>query len=95
MHVLLSLVEHGLLRQDRADLHLGFPHALHVQFDDLRRSPVVTVGGDDSHVLHLLYGVRVPPEAGGVPCKALRRCLHLGEELLRRLPLDAQCLPSK
>jgi hypothetical protein len=29
-----------------------------------------------------LHGVRVPHEA-------------LGEELLRHLPLDAQCLPSK
>ncbi len=53
------------------------------------------VGGDNSRLLHLLHGVRVPHEAGGVPGKALRRCLHLGEELLRRLPLYAQCLPSK
>jgi hypothetical protein len=58
-------------------------------------SPVVTFGCDDSHLLQLLHGVGVPHEAGGVPCNALRRGLKLGEELLRRLPLDAQCLPSK
>ena len=41
LHVLLTLVEHRLLRQVRADLHLGFPRALHVQLDDLRGSSVV------------------------------------------------------
>jgi hypothetical protein len=63
LHVLLSFVEHHLLRQDRADPHLGVPCALHVQFDDLRRSPVVTAGGDDSCLLQLLHGVGVPHEA--------------------------------
>jgi hypothetical protein len=85
------------LSENRALLCLGVPHALNTHLDNLRRSSEKTIGGDNSHLLHLLHGVTVSHEARRVSWDALHQGMKLGEELLRRLPLDAQsqCLAPK
>jgi hypothetical protein len=95
LYVLLTLVEHSLLRGHLPMIYHGFACAFYIETDDLGGSPVVPLRRADSGFYHELDVVRIAHEAGGVPLDLLGGGLDLGVELLGGLPLDAYCLSPR
>jgi hypothetical protein len=93
LHVLHPRKTHLLLRRDLKHLDLGVARALAVEMDELRGPSMVSIDRSDSSVHHDLHGVAVSRITGGVRHDPLDRRLEVREELLGRLPLDAERPP--
>ncbi len=95
LHVLHPRKTHLLLRRDLKHLDLGVSSALTVKMNELRGPSMVSIDRTDSSVHHFLHGVAVSRITGGVRRDPLDRHLEVREELLGRLPLDAEHPPPK
>jgi hypothetical protein len=93
LHVSHPCIQYLLLRRDLKHLDLGVSSALMVKMNELRGPSMVSIDRTDSSVHHFLHGVDVSRITGGVRHNPLDRRLKVREELLGRLPLDAEHPP--
>jgi hypothetical protein len=95
LYVVPVVVVDHLVGQDLPVPRLWFAHALLVEEDDLRGSPVVNVDGGHPGLVHLVHCIGLSREVGQVLGNALGHCLLGGVKALEHLPLNPESLSPK